>query len=345
MIKLKLLYCVTALILLIDTIQVHGQIIKNDIRIEPIGKLFDIGGYRLNLNCSGRKKPAVILISGSLAFSFDWVLVQNELSKYAQTCSYDRPGLAWSDPGPMPHSLAQDVYELHKLLEAAHIKPPYILVGHSIGGIIARKFAKEYPNEISGMVLVEATSENGLMSINGKIERVRLLASKEKKIPSLKENVDTLTKIPSVKEIEEMWNMMGKPSITPPFDKLPDQIQKTRIWAQSLPKYYTADNGDYWPEEFAQIYSEGSSYNIGNKPLFILYSTKNEYPKELGKVMTDSLMADKIQNQSRYLDISSNSKIITTAISGHEIHLTEPNLIVQSIRQIISSLETKSKLK
>jgi len=61
--------------------------------------------------------------------------------------------------------------------------------------------------------------------------------------------------------------------------------------------------------------------------------------------MTDSLMADKIQNQSRYLDISSNSKIITTAISGHEIHLTEPNLIVQSIRQIISSLETKSKLK
>jgi pimeloyl-ACP methyl ester carboxylesterase len=245
----------------------------------------------------------------------------------------------------MPRSFAQDVYELHKLLEAAKIKPPYILVGHSVGGIIARKFAKEYPNEVSGLLLVDATSENSLMDINGKIERVRLLASPHKKIPPLKEKVDTLTRIPSSKEIEELWNMMGKPSISQPFDKLPVPIQKARIWAQSLPKYYTADSGDFWAEEFAQVFSESQEYKIGDKPLIILCSTKNEYPKELGQAVRDSLMADKIRNQNRFLDISSNSKLITTANSGHEIHLTEPGLVADAIRQVISSVKTKQKLK
>jgi len=341
-----LLFHAVVFTLAISIVQVHAQIVKNDTgNVKPIGKLYDIGGYYLHLNCTGKGEPSVILISGALAFSFDWTLVQDRLQKYAKICSYDRPGLAWSDPGPMPRSFAQDVYELHKLLEAAKIKPPYILVGHSVGGIIARKFAKEYPNEVSGLVLVDATSENSLMDINGKIERLRLLASPDKKIPPLKEKVDTLIRIPSAKEIEEFWSMMGKPSISQPFDKLPVPIQKARIWAQSLPKYYTADNGDFWSEEFAQMFSESLAYKIGNKPLIILCSTKNEYPKELGQAVTDSLMTDKMQNQKRFLDISLNSKLMTTANSGHEIHLTEPDLIVDAIKQVISSVKTKQKLK
>ena len=130
---------------------------------KPAGKLVDIGGYRLHISTKGKGSPAVIFIAGSQAFSFDWALVAPAISKVTQTVTYDRPALAWSDPGPMPRSFEQDVYELHVLLEKAGVKPPYILVGHSLGGILARKFEKRYPGEVKGMVLVDATSENTML--------------------------------------------------------------------------------------------------------------------------------------------------------------------------------------
>ena len=287
----------------------------------------------------------VVLISGSLNFSFDWKLIQDKLSESVRVCSYDRPGLAWSDAGPMPRSMMQDVYELHTLLKAAKINSPLILVGHSIGGIIARMYAKQYFNDVAAIVLVDATSENAILNIKGKNERVRTLAVADKKIPPVKTNVDTLTKIPSIQEAEELWNMFGKPSISFPFDKLPANIQKIRLWAQSLPKYQIADADDYMPEEFAEMYSDSSKFKLANKPLIVLCSIKNEYPQELGQVMRDSLMTDKIRNQKRFLNLSSNSKLITTSISGHEIFLTEPNLVVDAIKQVTYAVETKSKLK
>src|SRR5436190_20401890 len=84
------------------------------------GKLVDIGGYRLHIDVEGKGSPAVIFIAGATAFSFDWALVAPEISKNTETVTYDRPALAWSDPGPMPRTLQQDVYELHTLLEKSN---------------------------------------------------------------------------------------------------------------------------------------------------------------------------------------------------------------------------------
>lgn len=344
--KILFHFQIVILTLTFTLFEVNGQNLKYDVNsIKPIGKLVDIGGYRLHINCTGKGKTTVVLVAGSLGFSFDWILVQEKLSKNTKICSYDRPGLAWSDAGPMPRTLNQDAYELHKLLQAANIKPPYILVGHSIGGIIVRNFAKKYPNDVSGIVLVDATSENSLLGVNGKVERMRLLASKDKTIPPIKTHVDTSTKIPSQEVIQNFLKQAGTPSIYPPFDKLPDSIQKIRIWAQTQPKYYTADADNYWSEEFAEMYSDSLSYKLRDKPLVVLCSIKNEYPKELGQDKRDSIMNDKLQNQKNFLSLSTNSKLITTANSGHEIFLTEPDLVVEAIKQIIFAIETKSRLK
>src|SRR5689334_13475759 len=91
---------------------------------KPTGKLIDIGGYRLHIDAKGKGSPAVIFIAGSQAFSFDWELVAPQIAKITTAVTYDRPALAWSDPGPMPRSLEQDVYELHILLQKTRIKPP-----------------------------------------------------------------------------------------------------------------------------------------------------------------------------------------------------------------------------
>src|SRR5512138_1904384 len=122
----------TALLLLLSVIAVAQQKGKQP-AYPPPGKLVDVGGYRLHINCTGQDGPAVVLIAGGGDFSFDWGLVQPDVSRFARVCSYDRAGLAWSDPGPTPRTMRQDAYELHTLLAVAGIKAPYVLVGHSIG--------------------------------------------------------------------------------------------------------------------------------------------------------------------------------------------------------------------
>ncbi len=161
----------------------------------PTGKLVDIGGYRLHIDTRGKGTPTVVLIAGSQAFSLDWALIVAEISKFTQVCSYDRPSLGWSDPGPEPRTFDQDVYELHTLLQRAGIKPPYVMVGHSLGGIIARFYEKKYPQEVKGMVLIDATSEDGTLFINNKIVRLRDL-SQHRDIPGIKDRPDSLTRVP-----------------------------------------------------------------------------------------------------------------------------------------------------
>jgi pimeloyl-ACP methyl ester carboxylesterase len=304
----------------------------------PPGKLIDIGGYRLHINAEGKGSLAVIFIAGATAFSFDWSLVAPIIAKIAESVTYDRPGLAWSDPGPMPRSLQQDVYELHILLQKASVKPPYILVGHSLGGMIARMFEKKYHDEVRGLVLVDATSENAALFINNKVQRLRLLSA-NREIPPVKNHIDTFTKVPSQKDMDDFLKMVGQPSIDPPFDKLPQRYQQARLWAMKQPKILLADNGTYWAEEFAAMYND-SSYSLGNKPLFVLTSGKNDYPKELGDSLRNELIDQKLKDQEKMASLSSNSKHVVTTTSPHEIHLTEPGLVINAIKEVIESVRT-----
>ncbi len=89
----------------------------------------------MHISCSGRGSPTVILEAGTGAFSFDWGLVQPEVAKFTRVCSYDRAGQAWSELGPQPRTIKQKAYELHTLLTNAKVSGPYVLVGHSGGGL------------------------------------------------------------------------------------------------------------------------------------------------------------------------------------------------------------------
>ncbi len=310
---------------------------------EPTGKRIDIGGFRLHIDVEGKGSPAVIFIAGSQAFSFDWSLVAPSVSAITQTVTYDRPALAWSDPGPLPRTFEQDVYELHELLQRAGVHSPYVLVGHSLGGIIARKFEKKYAGEVKGLVLVDATSENATLFINNKIQRLRLL-SQGRVIPSVKTQVDTFTKVPTQKDMDDFLKMVGEPKIDSPFDKLPQKFQQARVWAMKQPKFLLADNGAYWAEEFEAMYND-STYSLNNKPLFVLTSGQNNYPKELGDSVRNELIKGKLSDQEKMAALSSNSKHIVTTKSPHEIHLTEPDLVVNAVKNVIESVRTGKPLK
>jgi pimeloyl-ACP methyl ester carboxylesterase len=123
-------------------------------KFPPPGKLVDAGGFRLHMHVEGSGHPSVVLESGIAATSVSWDLVQPAVAQFARVCSYDRAGLGWSDAGPV-RSLRQMVSELRQALPAAGMRPPYVLVGHSFGGLVVRAYTAWHPEEVCGLVLLD----------------------------------------------------------------------------------------------------------------------------------------------------------------------------------------------
>jgi len=117
------------------------------------------GGHALSLLVGGEGTPTIVFEAGFGAGLASWSTVQSNIAKFARTVSYDRAGIGQSEAGPKPRAAKQIAGELHLALQNAGIGPPYVLVGHSFGGIYARVFADMYPKEVAGMVLIDPSQE------------------------------------------------------------------------------------------------------------------------------------------------------------------------------------------
>ena len=124
------------------------------------GQLVDVGPYRLHLECTGSRGPTVILEPGAGGSAATMGLIAPAVAADSRVCVYDRAGRGWSDPAASPPDGAQIATDLHRLLARAHVPGPYVLVGHSFGGLYIRTYAAKYPEEVSGLVLVDSTAAN-----------------------------------------------------------------------------------------------------------------------------------------------------------------------------------------
>jgi pimeloyl-ACP methyl ester carboxylesterase len=127
-------------------------------RFPPLGRLVDTGSCHLHLHQAGTGGPVVVLESGIAATSISWALVQGQVAEFTQVASYDRAGLGWSGQCARLPTVKQMVSELATLLAKAELPPPYILVGHSFGGLIIRAYAHLRPAEVAGLVFVDPVS-------------------------------------------------------------------------------------------------------------------------------------------------------------------------------------------
>ncbi|MCU1276799.1 MAG: alpha/beta hydrolase [bacterium] len=125
----------------------------------PAGKLVDVNGRKLHVVCAGQGgPPTVIFESSGLASSTEWEKLLPEVGRTHHACAYDRAGMGWSEPAPGDRSASDFVEELRGVLKSVGEKPPYVLVGHSAGGVLARAFLAAHPDEVSGLVLVDTAT-------------------------------------------------------------------------------------------------------------------------------------------------------------------------------------------
>ncbi len=161
-------YGVTGLITLLLVLGLGYQItatIIDEGNYPPIGDLIDVGGHRLHAKVVGAGNVTVVFDSGLGNGLLTWTQIEPEVAKFARVFSYDRAGLGWSETGPKPRTSLQIASELHELLTRGGISDPYVLAGHSYGGINMQVFSSKFPDQIAGMILVDSSHEDQLEKI------------------------------------------------------------------------------------------------------------------------------------------------------------------------------------
>jgi pimeloyl-ACP methyl ester carboxylesterase len=170
----KLLVALCALIASAVVVGASYQAIasaRDQHRLRAPGRLVEMGGYKLHLLCTGLSRPedpTVLLESGLASTTEAWTRIQDEVSATTRVCSYDRGGIGWSDLTPQPRDGTSIAHELHELLARAGIAGKLVLVGHSSGGLYARSFQAQYPEQVVGLVLLDASNENQFAAKDGR---------------------------------------------------------------------------------------------------------------------------------------------------------------------------------
>lgn len=264
-----------------------GQTRPSQDKSRVLDEMIDVGGYRLHINCAGvsaKGSPIVVMDAGGYDSSESWKKVQPEIAKFARVCVYDRAGLGKSERRPGPSYPSQEVVkDLHTLLVNAHIAAPFVLVGHSFGGMNVRLYASQHPQEVVGMVLVDSVHED---------EMDRWVAMMP---PEIKQQVID----------SDMKGLLARLAISE------GQVRAAH-WHSDIPlvvlTHGVVNPGDYGIPSMA---------------------AKGE--------------ALRLEMQEALARLSSRSKHIIAEKSGHYIQRDQPQLVIDSIRQVMEATRTSDR--
>jgi pimeloyl-ACP methyl ester carboxylesterase len=278
----------------------------------PPGQFVEVNGLRMHLVCAGLGSPPVILDSGLSNSWLDWYKVQPKVAKFTRVCSYDRAGVGYSDTRPGPRTSRVIAEELHMLLRNAEVAPPFVLVGHSMGGLDVRMYASLYRAEVAGVVLVDSSHP----------DQARHLADYERNVQHRR------------REIERDRALM-------PFG-----IPRLLAWCGSW--YGTTVGGrqaalrsfectvrqkdgplaemDGFNDDLDQVRATGS---LGDMPLVVVAQAPSS-------ARAKSFLPVWYELQDDLARLSSRGSRVNAQGSGHMIALERPDVVIAAIRDVVA---------
>jgi len=269
----------------------------------PPGKRIDVGGHRLHIHIMGERQPgqpAIIFDAGIGGNSLDWELVQPGVAGFAQSVTYDRAGYGWSEPGPKPRTPQRIVEEWHTLLDKAGIAPPYILVGHSFGGLHARLFAEQFPDDVAGIVLVDSSHPQMLSERNTEPE------------------IRRLRRVARFKRIGFLRLLL--PRMMYRANHLPGDSRKRYLAFNLLDSNNVIHEA--WP-----MFEDGVALSEAvNVPLTVV-----------SRAPTEEISSERLwhEYQQKLVELSPDAKHLISEKGSHYIALADPHLVINAIKDML----------
>ncbi len=298
----------------------------------PIGQMIDIGGYRLHMQVEGAGTPTVVFDSGAGGIGLHWELVRPAIAKVARVVTYDRAGLGWSDHSPKPRRADVMAEELHTLLKKANIEAPFILVGHSLGGVVARQFAAKYPNEVAGMVMVDSAHEQ-----------------------QVKHFPEALVKmVNSMKGMMGVMKLMGRLGIfalKPDLVQIGDNGKLSKVLVANM-QGVMASSSSHAEAMIAESESVFAAETqpvsaLGDLPLNVIRHgqlDENAVPPSLGQQVRDDYEAAWQTLQAKIMSLSTRGRLIVAERSGHNIMFEQPEIVIESILEMMGKIQNEESL-
>jgi pimeloyl-ACP methyl ester carboxylesterase len=297
----------------------------NDARRFPQnGKLVPVRGIKLNINCSGTSglgKPTVILEAGAGSPARVWAKVQPEIAKFTRVCSYDRAGLGWSELASTPRTREQEAEELKLLLTAAGEKGPYVMAGHSQGGLTIQAFFQKFPDDVAGVVLVDASHPDTDK------KTVEVLSKPEGK------KYITFNKLlrSDWYRFASIWSARLGVSrlLTPAKNELEQEINYLSWQTKTINTIFS--EAKFYDESADKIRATG---RLGDRPLIVLTGKIDEgaFESPADRAAVQKMWFDELQKGMAGL--SSNGKQIIVPDAGHFIQFDKPDAVVSAVREV-----------
>lgn len=285
-------------------------------RFPPPGRLTHVGaaeaggGRRIHLMEAGQGSPTVVIVPALGEAVLGWVAAWRALSGFTRVCVYDRAGIGWSDPPPRGgRTFARMADDLHEALAAAGIAPPYVLVGHSMGGIVARRFAVRHRADVAGMMLLDSSHEEQAARLPHSSMRV------------LRSALHWAVQPMGLRRLAASAGLLR--SLAKEIDESVPAEHQPAAWALALSSRFRRMAAG---ELSMMIRPHGRPPSLGSLPLTVITAA--------GKAPTWN------QLQAELAALSADSEHITASHAGHFIHLDEPDLVIKSIQDLLHRINS-----
>lgn len=306
---------------------------RDRLRFASPGKWVKIGGgHKLYMLEKGSGGPTVLFEAGIAATNLNWFHVQETVARFTHTVSYDRGGLGWSGPSYTARTPSNCASELHELLERAGIKPPYILVGHSFGGLVMRRYALSYPEEVAGVVLVDPMRCEEWPPMNpgrqSEVDRGKKLSGYA--VPIARVGLARLAVTSLLCRSGRISGQLAGAAgaggrhvldrVTKEVGKMPKEVWPIVAAHWSRPGYYVGMRNHVRaiPNTVREMQYAEPIHDI---PVLLLTPGKST-----------PLSEDLLQR------IGDNVQQVIAPASAHWIHLDEPELVIDSIREMVAAV-------